>query len=424
MRPRSERLAPADEANLVLDHAGQVNVFLVAGTLSPGGFVDAHGRADVAALRAALHDRTAALPALRKVLAIEGRHHVWRESEPDLTLHVRETARVAGIEGLESLCARLMTVPLDMRRPLWEMLIVPGAGPAGPAVVLRIHHAIADGMAAIAIVHQLFDASTPGAPVAPARRPPSRRRLRARLGYGLHRIRATLFGREVGETVLLGDRSDNRGVLFLDADLSALETRTRRQGATINDGLLAAVAAGYRAALTAAGEQIPQQLPVSIPVALDRRGSAGNQVGVMLARLPLGVSDPDERLALIAAQTRAEKGVARDQGTLEFMRGPIGARVMDRLARGQHLVGGFVTNVRGPTARQRLAGAPIDRIWPVAVIAANVRLGVAALSVGGRLCCGIHFDEANVPGAEFARAMREELNRLVSASGRVTNLDS
>ena len=127
---------------------------------------------------------------------------------------------------------------------------------------------------------------------------------------------------------------------------------------------------------------------------------------------------------LIAAQTRAEKLIARDQGTLEFMRGPIGARVMDRLARGQHLVGGFVTNVRGPDGRQSVAGAPIDRIWPVAVIAANVRLGVAALSVGGRLCCGIHFDEANVPGAEFARAMREELDRLVASSDRVTNLDS
>lgn len=423
MRPRSERLAPADEANLVLDHSGQINVFLVAGTLSPGGFVGADGRADLAALRAALRNRIAALPALTKVVAREGRHHVWRESEADLDLHVRETARVAGIEGLEAFCARLMTVPLDMRRPLWEMLIVPGAGPAGPAVILRVHHAIADGMAAIAIVNQLFDASTPWAPVRTPQ-PPGRRRPLARLGYGLRRIRATFVGHEVGETALLGDRSDSRGVLFLDADLSALETRTRRQGATINDGLLAAVAAGYRAALSAAGERIPERFPVSIPVALDRRGPAGNQVGVMLARLPLGLVDPDERLGVIAAQTRAEKLIARDQGTLEFMRGPIGARVMDRLARGQHVVGGFVTNLRGPDGRQSVAGAPIDRIWPVAVIAANVRLGVAALSVGGRLCCGIHFDEANVPGAEFARAMREELDRLVSASDRVTNLDS
>jgi hypothetical protein len=186
----------------------------------------------------------------------------------------------------------------------------------------------------------------------------------------------------------------------------------RPQGFTVNDALLASVAAGYRAALSVAGERIPDRLPVSVPVALERRGAARNQVGVMLIRLPLTVSDPGERIRLIAAQTRIEKAAARDQGTLEFMRGPAGARIMNRLARRQRLVGGFVTNVRGPERAQRLAGAPIGPMWPVAVLAANVRLGVAALSVGGRLCLGIHFDAAHVPGAEFAHAVDDELRRL------------
>ena len=103
---------------------------------------------------------------------------------------------------------------------------------------------------------------------------------------------------------------------------------------------------------------------------------------------------------------------ARDQGTLEFMRGPIGARIMDRLAQRQHLVGGFVTNVPGPEGTFRLAGAPVVALWPVAVLAGNVRLGVAAVSYAGNLCCGIHFDGSNVPGAAFAHAMSEELARL------------
>ena len=137
----------------------------------------------------------------------------------------------------------------------------------------------------------------------------------------------------------------------------------------------------------------------------------------MLVRLPLGEPDPDERLRLIAAQTRLEKVTARRQGTLEFMRGPIGARIMDRVARRQHLVAGFVTNVPGPAGPLRLAGAPVVAIWPVAVLAGNVRLGVAAVSYDGRLCCGIHFDDENVPGAVFSRAMEKELARL--ARGRV-----
>ncbi len=137
----------------------------------------------------------------------------------------------------------------------------------------------------------------------------------------------------------------------------------------------------------------------------------------MLVRLPLSESDdPDERLRLIAAQTRSEKVKARQQGTLEFMRGPIGARIMDRVARRQHLVAGFVTNVPGPAGALRLAGATVVQIWPVAVLAANVRLGVAAVSYDGRLCCGIHFDAGSVPGADFSRAMGEELGRMASGS--------
>ncbi|WP_246084675.1 WS/DGAT domain-containing protein [Pseudarthrobacter phenanthrenivorans] len=132
----------------------------------------------------------------------------------------------------------------------------------------------------------------------------------------------------------------------------------------------------------------------------------------MLVRLPLGEPDPAERLRLIAEQTRVEKPQARDQGTLEFMRGPVGARIMDRLGRRQHLVGGFVTNVPGPEGTFRLAGAPVVALWPVAVLAGNVRLGVAAVSYAGNLCCGIHFDASSVPGDVFAQAMGEELARL------------
>ena len=69
MRSGSDRLAPADEANLVLDRAGQVNVFLVACRLGPGGFVDAATGPDLTALRAALAPRIEMLPPLRRTVA-------------------------------------------------------------------------------------------------------------------------------------------------------------------------------------------------------------------------------------------------------------------------------------------------------------------------------------------------------------------
>lgn len=424
MQPVTRKLAPADEANLVLDHAGQVNVFLVAGLLGPGGFLAPDGTPDMARLRAVLRDRIAELPALRKRAVQVGRRRHWIESTPDVEHHIRLVEPVDGLAGLQSRCAELMAEPLAGDRPLWEILLVPGATARGLGVVLRIHHAVADGMTAAVIVQQLLDPGEPGEkaeneppthelaeapPYGPRNGP---RRILRRLLTGLHRIRKTLWGRGVGGTVLLGERSAHHGVAFLRSEIEALESTVRPRGATVNDALLASAAAGFRAALMAAGEPVPAWLPVSEPVALRRRGSAGNQVGVMLVRLPLGEPDPDERLRLIAAQTREEKVQARDQGTLEFMRGPVGARIMDHLARRQHLVGGFVTNVPGPEGTFRLAGAPVGALWPVAVLAGNVRLGVAAVSYAGNLCCGIHFDGMNVPGAVFAQAMGEEMTRL------------
>lgn len=222
----------------------------------------------------------------------------------------------------------------------------------------------------------------------------------------------TLWGRGVGATALLGERSTIRGVVFLRVDIKALAAVVRQRGATVNDALLAASASGFRAVFRAVGEPIPARLPVSVPVALRRSGTAGNQVGVMLVRLPLDEAGPDERLRLIAAQTREEKSRAREQGTLEFMRGRLGARFLDHFARRQHLVAGFVTNVPGTERSFCLAGAPVIALWPVAVLAGNVRLGVAAFSYAGNLCCGIHFDAATVPGAAFARAMSGEMARL------------
>ncbi|GAA3212799.1 wax ester/triacylglycerol synthase domain-containing protein [Microbacterium terregens] len=411
------RLAAVDEANLVLDHPGQVNVFLVAGLLAEGGFVHAGGVLDVDAVRRHVGERIATLPQLRRVAVADGHRHRWAEAPPDLEEHIRLVAAVGGLPGLERLCGELMSVPLPRDRPMWELLLVPGAGPVGVAMVLRIHHALADGMAAVAIVQQIFHPGAASVAAADAPRPAAvpalerdLRSILARAMFRLHRMRLTLSGREVGSTVLLGERSARRGVTFLDAGLTALEENARVCGATVNDALLAAVAAGYRAALTAAGEGIPDALPVSVPVALRRRGTAGNQVGVMLVRLPLRESDPQARIRNIARQTKVEKTTARQQGTLEFMRGPVGARLMDRLARRQHMVAGFVTNVPGPSGAVELAGARIAAIWPVAVLAANVRLGVAAISYDGRLYCGVHFDPDHVAGAEFARGMKAELD--------------
>lgn len=423
-RRTGERLSPADASNVVLDSADQVNSFLMAGLLGPGGFVSATGEADLDRLRSFVAARMGERPGLARFARCvrhEGRELVWQHCEPDLQVHVRSTEPVAGRTGLAALCAGLMTTPLPADRPLWELLVVPGASPRAPGMVLRVHHAVADGLAAIRLMHLLFgEDPTPrdpaGRPAAvPRQPPPLRRRLHALL-IGVGRVTAVVRP-TVRRTVLLGPISRQRGVAFVDTDLAALAAGARAGGATVNDALLAAVAVGAEHALRSGGHPVPSVLPASVPVALPDRGTSGNAVGVMLVPLPMDEPDPAVRLARIAAATAAGKAEARARGTYELTRTRWGSWLFARLARHQHFVALFVTNVRGPARVLHVAGAPLERAWPVAPIQGNVRLGVAALSYAGRLGCAVHVDATALQADTLGAALGEALDRIAGRGG-------
>ncbi|HEY3545217.1 MAG TPA: wax ester/triacylglycerol synthase domain-containing protein [Propionicimonas sp.] len=418
--PGAESLSAADASNVILDAVDQVNVFLMAGILAPGGFVAEDGRADLERLRCVVADRLAdpALAGLRRFSQRIGgtrRRPVWETSAPDLALHVREVAPVAGTEGLAALCAHLMTTPLPAGRPLWELLVVPGATDAGTGIILRIHHAVADGVAGVRLAQQLFDAGAAPDPPATSRprvRQPRRKKRAWRRFWGSLSRLAAMFSVQLGPTVLLGPISTRRGITFGDVALDDISRGARAAGGTVNDGLLAAVAAAAAAALTSAGEPVPDELPASIPVALPDRGTSGNAVGVMMVPLPLNEPDLGARIARIAQVTTAAKTEAREQGTYELTRSRLGTRVFALLARRQRFIALFVTNVRGPEQRLSLDGAPLERAWPVTPIQGNVRLGVSAISYGGRLECVAHVDAGALDAAAVERALEDELTRV------------
>ncbi|BEH02269.1 hypothetical protein brsh051_15500 [Brooklawnia propionicigenes] len=135
----------------------------------------------------------------------------------------------------------------------------------------------------------------------------------------------------------------------------------------------------------------------------------------MLVPLPTGVPDAGVRLARIAGTTRAAKSEARAQGTFELTRTRWGSRLFARLARRQRFIALFVTNVRGPDQRLHVAGAPLERVWPVAPIQGNVRLGVAALSYAGRLGVCIHTDADAIRARVAGRALDQELHRMTTS---------
>jgi diacylglycerol O-acyltransferase len=418
-QPRDgERLSAADASNVVMDARDQVNVFLMAGILGSGGFVSADGGVDMDRLRVAIADRLAD-PAFKDLARFSQRVHLegslqWQACEPDLVWHVRLALPVNGREGLADLCGTLMTVTLLLDRPMWELLIVPGASPGGPGVILRVHHAVADGVTGVRLVQRLFDnAPAPErAPSRPVPAPATRSRWRTFV-TSVSRVVA-VFRATVPRTVLLGPIGAVRGVAFAEVELGTLARAAKAVGATVNDALLAATTVAAEAALRADGQPVPPVLPASVPVALADRGTSGNAVGVMLVPLRTGESDPSVRLARIAAATRSAKSEARAQGTYELTRTRWGSRLFAWLARRQRFIALFVTNVHGPDRPILIGGAPLEHAWPVAPIQGNVRFGVAAMSYAGRFGVAVHVDAGALRAGVAGRALGDELARIAA----------
>lgn len=419
-----ERLSPADASNIVMDAPDQVNAFLMAGVLGPGGPVGPGGEVDLALLRSAIARLVPAAPRMSQRVVRERHGFAWETVPLDLEQHVRPADVVDGRRGFENLCARLMVTPLPLDRPLWELLVVPGVAPSRVGMVLRIQHAMADGLAAVHLVEELLRSDAPSVPTEPApteasapapaaaRRGGLRARLRT-LASGWERTVAILRP-AVPRTVLLGPIGPRRGVAFVDARLESVAEGAASVGATVNDAVLAAAVAAAEAALRARGEPVPPVIPVSVPVALAERGRSGNAVGVMLVPLPTGEPDPARRLRRIAELTRARKADARSRGSFELTRTRFGARLFKMTVRHQRLIAMFATNVPGPRHPLALAGAPLERAWPLAAIQGNVRLGVAALSYAGVLGCAVHCDADAVSADVFAAALADEFDRIAA----------
>jgi diacylglycerol O-acyltransferase len=132
------------------------------------------GQADTAErLASVLRSRAAAMPRLRRRL---GSVHVppggaaWVE-DPDFdpARHVRRSSLPApgGPTELAARTGELLAVALDRRRPLWELHVLDGLADDTVAVLVKIHHALADGLRALLLGMALFD--DPHEPAAPER---------------------------------------------------------------------------------------------------------------------------------------------------------------------------------------------------------------------------------------------------------------
>jgi diacylglycerol O-acyltransferase len=442
-------------------HIGSVGVFEGA------PLRDRHGRLRVGAVRAEIESRLHLVPKLRLRVRLSSLGLVapaWVDDPRfDVSNHVRETTlRSPGTEAiLRDLCAELMAIPLRRDRPLWEIWLIDGLERGRVAMIEKLHHSMADGLAGVELVTVLFDLDRypkhdhSAHPWQPEHGPrPSSilasdlgRRGRFPLqvvsnGVGAlrHPVRAgramSRYADALGNLVTTGFLApssslnipigEGRSVEFIRQRLGDLHEAAGCLGVTINDLLLSSVAQGVHYLLSARGECVEgRTVQVLVPVGADHHGDhqLGNRVSAMLVRLPVGASDPVDRLWSVARALASSK---RHRQTL------VASSLLDlfeplpqpmvvaaaRLVHRQPFCNLVVTNVPGPGVPLFVLGARMLEAFPLVPIAGNLSVGVAALSYGGQLTVGLLADPAACPGLDvFATGIGHAFSELIAAAG-------
>jgi diacylglycerol O-acyltransferase len=382
-------------------------------------------------------------PMQRRVLPVPFalNHPLWVVDEAiDPPRHVfhHRLPTPAGMAQLEALVGEVAGKPLDRSVPLWEVHVAEGMPDGRVAVIGKLHHALADGAAANALLSNLTDqpdAVTPGGGEDARRAPPVREptpssaeqvrlalrdvlkqasRLPAllwRTGTGVaavlrHRRKSQVDVPrpilDVPRTSFNGPLTPRRLFTTCTVPLEDLkEVRRAHDGVSLNDVVLAVIAGALRAWLDARGEHPSGPLVAGVPVSTDPPGApprlAGNRVSNLFTSLATDVDDPHERLRTISRTTSESKVVQRTLGPnmlvdwVEFTPPrPFSAalRLYSRLrgaARHPPPFNVVVSNVRGPAEPVSISGTRLSDFFSVGPILEGIGLNVTAWSYVDRL---------------------------------------
>jgi diacylglycerol O-acyltransferase / wax synthase len=368
----------------------------------------------------------------------------------DLADHVRVFPLAAPADEAQLLlaCEELRHRRLDRSRPLWELWFLPGLPDGRVGLFMKLHHAIADGVAGVAVFGAFVDLvpDPPGTsppPWTPAAIPSPRELFADNLRRRLHEVRRALrtlahpvdtvrhlrrgwpavreaFAEGTAPATSLNRRiGSHRRLALLRSDLDLVKRIAHAHHAKVNDVLMTILASGLRALLVGRGEPVDGLvLRAAVPVSLhqEQPGQArGNLDGMMVVPLPVGEPDETRRLELIAAETTLRKQRPRPQGGTLF-RTPLIQRVALRLLARQHLMNTYAANVPGPPVRLYFAGAPLLEVFPVVPIMGNVSIGVGALSYAGQFNLTAVADRDLCPDLEvFIDGARRCLDTLAAS---------
>jgi hypothetical protein len=193
----------------------------------------------------------------------------------------------------------------------------------------------------------------------------------------------------------------------------------RANGASVNDVLLAATAAGLRRLLLARGEPVAGvAVRTYVPVTLRRRlrgPQQGNRLAQMAVPLSLDELRPIDRLQQVAAETRKRKARVRPALGVIF-RGRLATRLLLKVIVAQR-VNLTTACVPGPRRPAYFAGARLLEVFPVLPLIGNEPIGVGVVSYADSFNIGIAVDADAVPDVgALADGVRDELAALAEGA--------
>jgi WS/DGAT/MGAT family acyltransferase len=377
-------------------------------------------------------------------------YHVHRVSAPDpgTLAEVLEMARFAQMDEF------------DHARPLWQVTLVEGMSDGGAALVVKMHHALADGIGGLQIAELLFDVTEeprdlgplPDAPVGTA--PGALAGIRDGLAYD-----AALVGRMVDGTVraapgvlasgvrhprrtlraglgtvasvyrtvrpinataspIMKRRRMVRRLGVHELPLAALKDAGHIAGGTLNDAFLAGVTGGLRRYHDRHGAEVGDlrvTMPISIRAADDPVG--GNRITLMRLAMPVGLADPEERIRQIHQRAVAAQG-ERSLPYTQAIAG--GLSLLPRWYVGAILrhVDFLASDVPGIPVPVWLAGAPVRMQYAFGpTIGAGVN--VTLLTYVDTCALGITLDTGAIPdGDVFLACLVEGFDEVLALADR------
>jgi diacylglycerol O-acyltransferase len=396
-----------------------VNPMVITSVLTLQGHVPFERLQEVIASRFLQHERFT-LRVVDSALPFTAPH--WeRDPHFDLRSHLHHIRlpEPGGPQVFEDFISDLMSQRLDPSRPLWQAYVVDDA-PGGTAIVSRLHHCLADGVALMRVLLGMCDPEAHAAPQQVGKVVSHKP-----LDLKALALRTASYATTLGRLLMLPSDSASplRGPLGTrkratraePLPLPALKARAKEFGGTVNDVLAGIVSGALHRVLERAGQPTQDlHLRALVPVFLrdTEAGGLGNHIGLVFLDLPVGLKTAEERC--LAVKDSMDKIKAQDDANVAMA-------VMDAMGVASHEIehiwlevfsrkaSMLISNVPGPSTAMTLSGYPISDMTVWAPVSGYVGVGVTAVSYAGQVRVSVHADATLLMDpAAFVRAFAED----------------